>query len=858
MTKKTYNLNIEIDAKTSLQEAIKEVERLIELRAQLNGKVDVFSDSDIKGLVNLNQEIDQTNALLKKAEAQRIALLKVHQQEEKLKQQKLRTMSIETREQERLTREAAKAAKEHEKQIKAVADAESAYKKLSKELEVNRQRAKDLLAENRKLTQSEEDFIKKTQELDLRLKQVDKTMGQSQRFVGEYERGYSGLRNSVNQITRELPAFTLSMNTGFLAISNNLPILVDEITKLRVENAELIKQGKPAESVFKKLSSAIFSWGTALSVGVTLLTLFGGKILTFFSDLIKGTDEAAEAQAKLEERINLANEKLEKQIELNKTLNRSFLETEEVLGVFLSGADKSRISTAELTAAISDLQDQLNKITPDKVTILQNEIDAAKTTAGEFAELQRKQAEKQRVDVLANIALLQKELETRKKRNDQTKIEKDEAHDLSREIRKIKIEQIESEFKRNEALLYENTKNRIEDVNKTKASAEQKKELITEIEKKLQADLLALRIKGLDDLVEIFNKETEAAEKRSRDNINLTLDNKALEASLTESKIDDEKARFQREIENFKVQFDEKGNVTKESFDHIELLKKVHEKNLSGIEKEEEEKRSEERKKKTREQIETADKTFSQILAIQTKKGEENIKQIDKEIAAQEKSLQAQQSRAERGLSNTLELEQEKAAQLELERQKEQKKQERRLKIQTYYNLLAGYAKTDPNTATTKAARDIAISEGITAAFAMEGGIVGDVRDTTKIFGDSMSKSHGGGNDRLVVADKREGILTVNEMNTLGRDGFYNLKAMLNNPLNDDIMFPKVPVFAPVPVANSNKELVKEIRDLKGIMKNKPVSKSYLDNVGNVITETVEGAVKHKMKIISQKPKFRR
>ena len=43
------------------------------------------------------------------------------------------------------------------------------------------------------------------------------------------ESKFNMLGNSINQITRELPAFSVSANTGFLAISNNLPILADAI-----------------------------------------------------------------------------------------------------------------------------------------------------------------------------------------------------------------------------------------------------------------------------------------------------------------------------------------------------------------------------------------------------------------------------------------------------------------------------------------------------------------------------------------------------------------------------------------------------------------------------------------------------
>ncbi|MFM2203797.1 MAG: hypothetical protein RLZZ605_761 [Bacteroidota bacterium] len=122
------------------------------------------------------------------------------------------------------------------------------------------------------------------------------SIGQS---AGRSKTGFNGLNNSINQLTRELPAFGLSANIGFLAISNNLPILFDEINKVRSANKALAAEGLVTTSVFKSLSAALFSWQTALSVGVTLLTVYGGKIIDLLSNL-----------GKVEEGFNAAKEQL--------------------------------------------------------------------------------------------------------------------------------------------------------------------------------------------------------------------------------------------------------------------------------------------------------------------------------------------------------------------------------------------------------------------------------------------------------------------------------------------------------------------------------------------------------------------
>jgi hypothetical protein len=88
------------------------------------------------------------------------------------------------------------------------------------------------------------------------------------------------------------------MNTGFMAISNNIPALTDAIRGIRAENKALAAEGKPTVSVFKQLAGAVFSWQTLISVGVTLLTLYGGKIIEWARNLSTG--------AKAQEDLNKA------------------------------------------------------------------------------------------------------------------------------------------------------------------------------------------------------------------------------------------------------------------------------------------------------------------------------------------------------------------------------------------------------------------------------------------------------------------------------------------------------------------------------------------------------------------------
>lgn len=122
------------------------------------------------------------------------------------------------------------------------------------------------------------------------------------------------LQNSVNQLSRELPAFTMNLNTGFLAISNNLPYLFDGLREVREQNKLLAAEGKQTTSVLKALAGAVFSWQTALSIGITLLTVYGGKLVelvTGYKDNTKALKEAADAEKKYQEELKRTQKSLE-------------------------------------------------------------------------------------------------------------------------------------------------------------------------------------------------------------------------------------------------------------------------------------------------------------------------------------------------------------------------------------------------------------------------------------------------------------------------------------------------------------------------------------------------------------------
>jgi hypothetical protein len=144
--------------------------------------------------------------------------------------------------------------------------------------------------------------LQQIQTLKNELKSMDAQMGNYQRNVGNYASHWNGLGMSVQQVARELPSLAVGWNTFFLAISNNLPILADEIKKANAEFKAMRESGIKGIPVWKQLTGAIFNWQTALVIGITLLSVYGKDLVNWISGLgraKKNLDSATIAQLAL-------------------------------------------------------------------------------------------------------------------------------------------------------------------------------------------------------------------------------------------------------------------------------------------------------------------------------------------------------------------------------------------------------------------------------------------------------------------------------------------------------------------------------------------------------------------------------
>lgn len=291
-------------------------------------------------------------------------------------------------------------------EAKAVSTKIDAYTRLDLAHKKAMQSAKNIGTTYGSTSQEFKVAAERANKLDHELKAIDETLGKNNRNVGNYKSGWNGLGNSINQLTREMPAFAVSANTGFLALSNNIPILVDEISRLKAANVELAKSGEPTKSVFKAIGGALFSWGTALSIGVTVLTLYGGKIATWIGQITKGK-EALNELKKSQETLNnaFADSSVQKAVEnVNElTVNiglakQGFLDKEQVLKQYnetIGGTTGLVDNLDEAEQALIKNADAYIKMTLYK---------AAATLAQQDAAKQLLEAEKSRLKELKDFA----------------------------------------------------------------------------------------------------------------------------------------------------------------------------------------------------------------------------------------------------------------------------------------------------------------------------------------------------------------------------------------------------------------------------------------------------------------------
>lgn len=179
--------------------------------------------------------------------------------------------------------------------------AEGSYNRLSAQYALNKIRLNQMSAAEREAADSGKKLEAETNAIYQQMIKLQEATGNYRLSVGHYQKTWDGLGISISQVVRELPTVAVSLNTFFLGISNNIPMVVDEIKRLRRQNELLAAEGKKQISVTGSIVKALFGWNTALVVLLTVFSMYGKEIITWIDKTLAGRDAAKSFEDALED-----------------------------------------------------------------------------------------------------------------------------------------------------------------------------------------------------------------------------------------------------------------------------------------------------------------------------------------------------------------------------------------------------------------------------------------------------------------------------------------------------------------------------------------------------------------------------
>lgn len=243
-----------------------------------------------------------------------------------------------------------------------------------------------------------------------KMKALQAATGRHTLDVGNYSKALNGLGLATQQIVREAPSLAMSFNQFFLAISNNIPIFTDAFKRVKDE------MGSTRIALMQTLKS-LFSWQTAIVLGLTLLSKFGNEIIKWAGSVLgfgkafdaaaeglkaynetmsKVSGQMAESSAELETYIYVlenGNKTEAEQAEIVQLVNEKYARQIEYLGLNITDTQSLIDAKDKLINVLvreAEARGVLNKITELSGKIAERE------TSEEYADLVNKAEEAQR------------------------------------------------------------------------------------------------------------------------------------------------------------------------------------------------------------------------------------------------------------------------------------------------------------------------------------------------------------------------------------------------------------------------------------------------------------------------------
>lgn len=292
------------------------------------------------------------------------------------------------------------------------------YNALSAQYELNKIKLNALSQEYLENTEAGKRLVKETAEIYAAMDKYQKSTGKHTLSVGNYKQAFDGLGFSISQVARELPSLAISANTFFLAISNNIPMVIDEIQKLRAANEAAAKAGEAQVSITGKLVKSMFSFNTVMVLVLTAFSLWGKDIVNWIGSLFTGKKKTEALTRSIK---HMADVMQDARLETAKETTK--------LNVLYKTATNNAKSTKERTKAVKALKKEYpeyfknlsdEEIKTGKATKAYNNLSKAivenakaRAALDKITELQKQYIEEdqKRIGALTKQALAQRKLD---------------------------------------------------------------------------------------------------------------------------------------------------------------------------------------------------------------------------------------------------------------------------------------------------------------------------------------------------------------------------------------------------------------------------------------------------------------
>ena len=206
------------------------------------------------------------------------------------------------------------------------------------------------------------------------MKGMQEATGKHTLSVGDYTKAFNGLSIATQQVLREMPTLANSMQQFFIAISNNVPIFVDNLMAVQKATGSWV-------TAMKGVLTSLFSWQTALLVVLTILP----KIAQAIHNKRKAQEEDNKATKTQISLLNLLHEAM---IAVQKAQAEDLSKTKTLVAVMndLNRSNEDRITAA--TALKKIHKEQLANYSAEEIAM-----GKAKTTLDDITESLKAQAQ---------------------------------------------------------------------------------------------------------------------------------------------------------------------------------------------------------------------------------------------------------------------------------------------------------------------------------------------------------------------------------------------------------------------------------------------------------------------------------